>query len=104
MLLAGVAIVIVAQLTSAVPITGAIALIAWGTCLTVRHRCGLLFLAAAVYAPLSVVAVMAQIDLALRSPLAWRVFAALDAGVAILMLYSLARQTGHVLAARAFPK
>lgn len=100
MLLAGVAIVIVAQLASGVPITGAIALIAWGTCLSVRHRCGLLVLAAVVYAPLSVIAVMAQIDLALRSPLTWRVFAALDAGAAILLLYSLARQTGELLAGR----
>jgi hypothetical protein len=56
-------------------------------------------LAAAVYAPLSILAVMAQVDLAMRSSLAWGLFAGLDAAAAIVLLYSLARQTGSLLAA-----
>ncbi|MCC6491898.1 MAG: hypothetical protein IT424_02635 [Pirellulales bacterium] len=104
LVLAGVAIVIAAQFAGAVPITGAIALVAWGTCLSVRRSPGLLALAAAVYAPLGVVAVTAQIDLALRSPLPWRSVAALDAAVAIVLLDRLAHQTGHILAARLLPK
>ncbi|RIK80850.1 MAG: hypothetical protein DCC67_08850 [Planctomycetota bacterium] len=104
LILVGVAIVIAAQLTAAVPITGAIALIAWGTCLSVRHRAGLLVVAAAAYAPLGVIAVMAQVDLALRSPIGWRLAAGADAGIAVLLLYRLAHQTGHILADRAFPR
>lgn len=100
LVLAGVAVVIAAQLSSAVPITGAIALIAWGTCIAVRHRCSLLLLAASLYAPLSVIAVMAQVDLALRSSLPWGIVAALDAGFAVMLLYKLAHETGERFAAR----
>jgi hypothetical protein len=79
--------------------SGAIALIAWGTCLTVAARPGLLILAAVVYAPLSVVAVMAQVDVAMRADsLAWGLLAGFDAAVAITLLASLARQTGELLA------
>jgi hypothetical protein len=98
LLLIGVAIVLAAQLWSAVPMAGAVALIAWGTALSVANRCGLLLLAAAVYAPLGIIAVMAQVDLAMRASLAWGLVAGLDAAAAIVLLASLARQTGELLA------
>ena len=99
LLLAGVAIVFAARLWPVVPMAGAVALIAWGTALTVPRRIGLLMLAAAVYAPLGVLAVMAQVDLAMRASLAWGLLAGLDAAAAITLLYSLARQTGELMAA-----
>jgi hypothetical protein len=99
LLLAGVVIVIAARLWPVVPMAGAVALVAWGTALTVPRRIGLLVLAAAIYAPLGVLAVMAQVDLAMRSSLAWGLFAGLDAAAASLLLYSLARQTSELLAA-----
>jgi hypothetical protein len=100
-LLVGVAIVLAAQRWHAVPMCGAVALIAWGTVLSVQSRCGWLMIAAAVYTPLAMLAVMAQVDLAIRSPsLAWGLFAGLDAAAAITLFYSLARQTGELLAAR----
>jgi hypothetical protein len=96
LLLAGVFIVLAAQLWSAVPIAGAIALVAWGTSLTVSRQAGLLLVAAILYAPLGVIAVMAQVDLALRAEsLAWAAVAGLDAAAAIVLLGSLARQTGE---------
>ena len=101
LLLVGVAIVLAAQLWHAVPMCGAIALIAWGTALSVQARGAWLMLAAAVYTPLAILAVTAQVDLALRSPsLAWGLVAGLDAAAAITLFYSLARQTGELLAAR----
>jgi hypothetical protein len=101
LLLLGVAVVIAAQLWPGVPVCSAIALIAWGTALTVQRRCGLLMLAAAVYTPLAILAVMAQVDLAIRTPsLLWALIAGLDAAAAIALFYSLARQTGELLAAR----
>ena len=99
LLLAGVCIVIAAQLWPAVPIAGAIALVAWGTSLTVARQPRLLVMAAVVYAPLSVIAVMAQVDAAMRAEsLVWAALAGLDAAVAIVLLASLARQTGEALA------
>ena len=99
LLLAGVAIVLAAQFWSAVPIAGAIALIAWGTSLTVSRQSGLLVVAAIVYAPLGVIAVMSQMDLAMQAEsLVWAVAAGLDAAAAIVLLGSLARQTGEVWA------
>jgi hypothetical protein len=101
LLLVGVGIVIVSQLWHAVPMCGAIALIAWGTALSVQPRCGWLMIAAAVYTPLAILAVTAQVDLAIRSPsLAWGLLAGLDAAAAIALFYSLARQTGELLAAQ----
>jgi hypothetical protein len=42
---------------------------------------------------------MAQVDLAMRADsLAWAALAGLDAAIAITLLYSLARQTGEILA------
>jgi hypothetical protein len=99
LLLAGVGVAILAQLWPAVPLCTAIALIAWGTALTVSRRPGLLILAAVVYAPLSILAVMAQVDLAMQSSLAWGLVAGFDAALAITLLYSLARKTGELLAA-----
>jgi len=98
LLLTGVGIVILSQLWPAIPMAGAIALVAWGTALAVSRRRGLLVLAAAVYAPLAVLAVMAQVDLAMRWSLAWGLLAGLDAAAAIVLLYSLVRQTGELLA------
>jgi len=98
LLLAGFSVAILAQVCPAVPLCTAIALIAWGTALTVSRRPGLLILAAVVYAPLSILAVMAQVDLAMQSSLAWGLVAGLDAAVAMALLYSLARQTGELLA------
>jgi hypothetical protein len=99
LLLAGVGIVIAAQLWPGVPICGAIALIAWGTSQAVANRPGYLLLAAAVYGPLGVVAVMAQVDLAMRAEsLAWAALAGIDAAIAITLLFSLAQQTGELLA------
>lgn len=99
LLLAGVAIVIAAQLWLAVPMAGAIALVAWGTSLTVSRQNGLLVLAAVIYAPLGVIAVMSQVDVAMRAEsLAWAALGGLDAAAAIVLLGSLARQTGELLA------
>jgi hypothetical protein len=100
LLLVGVALVIASQLWPVIPMCTAIALIAWGTALSVQRRPALLMLAAAVYAPLAVLAVMAQIDLAMRASLAWASIAGLDAAAASWLLYSLARQTGEVLATK----
>ena len=98
LLLMGVVVVLGAQFWPGVPICGAIALIAWATSQTVTHRPALLVLSAAVYAPLGVVAVMAQVDLAMRADsLTWAALAGLDAAIAITLLYSLARQTGELL-------
>jgi hypothetical protein len=99
LLLAGVLIVLAAQVWPAVPIAAAIALVAWGTSLTVSRQAGLLLVAAIVYAPLGVIAVMSQVDLAMRAEsVAWAVAAGLDAAAAIVLLGSLARQTGEVWA------
>jgi len=98
-LLAGVLIAIAAQLWPGVPMCGAIALIAWGTSLAMAARPPLLVAAAVVYAPLGVLAVVAQVDLAMRADsLAWAALAGLDAAMAITLLASLARQTGELLA------
>jgi hypothetical protein len=98
-LLAGVSIAIAAQLWPGVPMCGAVALIAWGTSLTMAARPPLLAAAAVVYAPLGVLAVMAQVDLAMRTDsLLWAALGGLDAAIAITLLVSLARQTGELLA------
>lgn len=98
LLLAGVAIVVLAQFWSAVPMAGAIALVAWGTVLNVSLRRELLILAALIYTPLGILAVMSQVDLAMDSSLAWGLFAGLDAALAMTLLYHLACRTGNQLA------
>jgi hypothetical protein len=100
LLVAGVAIVVLAQLWSAVPMAAAIALVAWGTVLNVSQRRELLILAAVIYTPLGILAVMSQVDLAMDSSLAWGLLAGLDAAVAITLLYHLACRTGDLLARR----
>ena len=62
---------LLAQVWSAVPMAGAIALVAWGTVLNVGQRRELLILAALIYTPLGILAVMSQVDLAMDSSLAW---------------------------------
>ena len=98
LLLAGVAIVVLAQFWSAVPMAGAIALVAWGTVLNVSQRRELLIIAALIYTPLGILAVMSQVDLAMDSSLAWGLFAGLDAALAMTLLYHLACRTGNQLA------
>ena len=98
LLLTGVAIVVLAQFWSAVPMAGAIALVAWGTVLNVGQRRELLILAALIYTPLGILAVMSQVDLAMDSSLAWGLFAGLDAALAMTLLYHLACRTGNQLA------
>jgi hypothetical protein len=98
LLLAGVAIVILAQFWSAVPLAGAIALVAWGTVLNVSQRRELLIIAALIYTPLGILAVMSQVDRAMDSSLAWGLFAGLDAALAMTLLYHLACRTGNQLA------
>ena len=98
LLVTGVALVLLAQLWSAVPMAAAIALVAWGTVLNVSQRRELLILAAVIYTPLGILAVMSQVDLAMESSLAWGLFAGLDAALAITLLYHLACRTGDLLA------
>ncbi len=100
LLLTGVAIVVLAQFWSAVPMAGAIALVAWGTVLNVSQRRELLIIAALIYTPLGILAVMAQVDLAMDSSLVWGLFAGLDAALAMTLLYHLACRTGDLLARR----
>ena len=100
LLVTGVAIVLLAQLWSAVPMAAAIALVAWGTVLNVSQRRELLILAAVIYTPLGILAVMSQVDLAMESSLPWGLFAGLDAALAITLLYHLACRTGDLLARR----
>ena len=87
-----------AQFWSAVPMAGAIALVAWGTVLNVAQRRELLILAALVYTPLGILAVMSEVDLAMEASLGWAVLAGLDSAAAITLLYHLACRTGDLLA------
>ena len=97
-LLAAVAIVIAAQLCPGVPLAAAIALAAWGTALAVGRRRGWLLAAVAVYAPLCVWAVAAEVDLALQSPSpAWGLLVALDGAACVTLIFSLVRQTGQAI-------
>ncbi|MBA4107754.1 MAG: hypothetical protein C0485_18630 [Pirellula sp.] len=100
LLLAGVAIVVLAQFWSAVPMAGAISLVAWGTVLNVSQRRELLILAALIYTPLGILAVMSQVDLAMDASLPWGLFAGLDVALAMTLLYHLACRTGDQLARR----
>ena len=98
--MAGVAIVLLAQLWPAVPMAAAIALVAWGTVLNVSHRRDLLVLAGLIYTPLGILAVMSEVDLAMEASIGWAVLAGLDAALAITLLYHLACRTGDLLARR----
>ena len=100
-LLAAVGLAIASQLWPGVPLAGAVALAAWGTVLALGRRRGLLLAAVAMYAPLCILAVMAQVDLALRSPsLLWCILATLDAALSVVLTYALVRQTGEMVAKR----
>src|SRR5690349_18111495 len=91
-MLVGVSLAIAAQICPGVPLAGAVALIAWGTASMVLHRPSLLLAAALVYAPLGVITVMAQVDLAMRTQnVVWAVVAGLDAALAITLLATIAR-------------
>jgi hypothetical protein len=98
LLIAGVTVVVLAQFWSAVPMAGAIALVAWGTVLNVGQRRELLILAALIYTPLGILAVMSEVDLAMDASLGWAMLAGLDAAAAITLLYHLACRTGDLLA------
>lgn len=99
LLLAGVAILTASQLIPGVPIGVAVALLAWGTALSLLRRRGWLLVAAACYAVLGVLAISAQVDLAIRSPsLAWGLLVALDGAAAAMLFYSLLRQLGEMVA------
>ncbi len=90
---------IAAQLWPGVPLAGAVALAAWGTALAVSRRRGLLLATVAVYAPLCVWAVAAEVDLAMRSAsLTWGMLVALDGAAGIILSWSLVRQTGEAVA------
>ncbi|HYO25549.1 MAG TPA: hypothetical protein VEQ85_11450 [Lacipirellulaceae bacterium] len=82
LLLVGVAIAILAQLWSALPLAGAVALAGWGTALARPARREWNLLVLAVYAPLVVLAMAAQLESASTASLARQFFAALDAGAA----------------------
>jgi hypothetical protein len=100
LLLIGVAIVIAAQLVPGVPIGVAVALLAWGTALTLVRRRGWLLVAAACYAVLGVLVISAQVDLAIRSPSpAWGLLIAVDGAAAAMLLYGLLQQLGEWVAA-----
>ena len=98
LLLAGVAIVVAAQFWNAVPMSTAIALVAWGTALNAANRRDLLVLAALVNTPLGIITVMSQVDLAMDASFGWALLAGLDAAVGITLLYHLACRTGDILA------
>jgi hypothetical protein len=99
LLLAAVGVAIAGQLVPGVPLAGAVALAAWGTVYALGRRRGLLLAAVAMYAPLCVFAVAAQVDLAMRSPSpAWCTLAVLDAALCVSLIFSLVRQTGALIA------
>lgn len=98
-LLAGVGVVIAAQFWPVVPFAGAVALVAWGTVLTVADRPRWLLAATAMYAVVGIIAVSAQVDLAIRSPSAlYGALAALDGAAATVLLYALMKQVGERIA------
>jgi hypothetical protein len=80
LLLMAVGVVIVAQFWRELPLAGAIALAAWGTAIAVGSR--LNGLALAVYAPLTALAIVAQLDAAAAGSLLRQFVAAFDAGAA----------------------
>ena len=80
LLLIGVGVAIVAQLWSAVPIAGAVALAAWGTALAGRPRRERFLLVLLVYVPLVTLAIAGQLDAAAAGSLWRQFFAAVDAG------------------------
>jgi hypothetical protein len=92
LLLFAVGTAILAQLWSAIPLAGAVALAGWGTAIALAPRPGRYLLAALVYGPLVVVAITAQLDAASDGSLVRQFFAALDAGVAGALIFRLIRR------------
>jgi hypothetical protein len=82
LLLAGVGVAIIAQLYSAVPLAGAVALAAWGTALARQPRRNWILLVLVVYVPLVALAIAAQLDAASAGSLWRHFFASMDAGAA----------------------
>jgi hypothetical protein len=83
LLLAGVGIVILAQLWSVVPMAMGVALAGWGSALAVSPRWRLRsLLVIAVYVPLVALAMGAQLDAASAGSLLRRFLVAMDAGAA----------------------
>jgi hypothetical protein len=90
LLLMAVGVVIVAQFWRELPLAGAIALAAWGTAIAVGSR--LHGLALAVYAPLTALTIVAQLDAAAAGGLLRQFVAAFDAGAAGGLLVLLTRR------------
>ncbi|MEM9657670.1 MAG: hypothetical protein AAF961_04840 [Planctomycetota bacterium] len=94
----GLAVVLLAQISPAIPIAGSIALIAWGSALAIAHRSlnaslgPKLLLVATTYIALVALALAAQLDLAWRSTSAgWRMLVAADVWAALALLATLTR-------------
>lgn len=83
LLLAGVGIVILAQLWSGVPMAGGVALAGWGSALATGPRRPVRsLLVLAIYVPLVALAMGAQLDAASAGSLLRRFLVAMDAGAA----------------------
>lgn len=92
LLLVGVAIAILAQLWSAIPLAGAVALAGWGTALARPARREWNMLVLVVYVPLVVLAIASQLEAASTASLTRQFLAALDAGAAGGMMALLMRR------------
>jgi hypothetical protein len=92
LLLISVAVAIVAQLGAPLPLAGAIALAAWGTALAATPTRGRLLLTLAIYLPLTMLAIVSQIDAASAAGYARQFVAAMDSGAAVGLLVLLSRR------------
>jgi hypothetical protein len=92
LLLISVAVAIVAQLGAPLPLAGAIALAAWGTALASTPTRGRLLLTLAIYLPLTMLAIVSQIDAASTAGYARQFVAAMDSGAAVGLLILLSRR------------
>ena len=100
LLLAGVAVVLLAQVWPGVPLAGGVALAAWGAAVATKHRPSQMLLSTAVYGALVLLAITAQLDAAHRSGSHGRLFlAALDAGAAAAVTLRVAQATYRRLVA-----
>lgn len=94
LMLAGVAIILLAQLWPALPMAGAVALVAWGSAAAVNHRPTRLVLVTVVYGSLVLLAIAAQLDVAEKSGSLLRQFlVAMDAGAAGAIQFLIAKRT-----------
>jgi hypothetical protein len=93
LLLAGVGIIILAQVWTVVPVAGGVALAGWGSALAVSPRWRVRFLLVlAVYVPLIALAIGAQLDAASAGSLLRRFLTAMDAGAAGALMALLVRR------------